>query len=106
MGAELAQHIKPLAKRGTRSFVPEPLACNHGRWGGLYREDGDRKKENRDKKTSETEEDIWRKRKAGDGEGKATHARWKQDLEQTGRVHSCCFWERREYRKIAFFPVS
>lgn len=57
--------------------MPEPLSCNHGRWGSLCREDGARKKENRDKKTSETEEDIWRKRKAGDGEGKATHARSK-----------------------------
>lgn len=47
-GAELAQHIKPQAKREAQSCVPESPSPNLERWGSLCREDGARKKENKD----------------------------------------------------------
>lgn len=53
-GAELAQHIKPHAKREAQSCVPESLSHNLERWGSLCREDGAWKKENKDRKTNET----------------------------------------------------
>lgn len=37
--AELAQHLKPLAKREARSFVLEALSWNHEGWRGLCPED-------------------------------------------------------------------
>lgn len=86
--------------------MPEPLVCDHERWGSLCLEDEDLKKENRDEKTSQIEEDLWRKRKAGDGEGKGTHARWKQDLEQTGRVYSCFSGREESTGGLPFFPLS
>ena len=58
VGAELAQHIKPRAKREAQSYVPESLSHNLERWSSLCCEDGARKKENKDRKTNETYEDI------------------------------------------------
>lgn len=61
--AELAQRIK--SHQGRKHVcLPEPLSCDPERWGRLCREHGDQKRENKDKKTSETGEDIWTNRKA------------------------------------------
>lgn len=59
--AELSQHIKAHAKREAHLCVSEPLSCHQERWGNLCREHRDRKGENKDKKTREPEEDIWKK---------------------------------------------
>lgn len=54
VGAELAQPIKPHAKREAHSCVPGALSRNLERWGSLCREDRVWKKENKDGKTNET----------------------------------------------------
>lgn len=105
-GAELSQHIKPHAKREAQSCVPESLSHNLERWGSLCCEDGAQKKENKDRKTNETEEDIWKKRKAEDREGKTNP----QQVETRSRANrsgpQLFFWKRRKYRRIACFPFS
>lgn len=101
-----SQLIKANAKREAHLCVPEPLSCHQERWGNLCREHGDRKGENKDKKTSETEEDIWKNRKAKDREAK----RNPQQVETRSRANRSgprlFFCKRIKYQRIAFFFSS
>lgn len=101
-----SQLIKANAKREAHLCVPEPLSCHQERWGNLCREHGDRKGENKDKKTSETEEDIWKNRKAKDREAK----RNPQQVETRSRANRSgprlFFCKRIKYQRIAFFSLQ
>lgn len=101
-GASSAHKIA--LEKEARLCVPEPLSCDQERWGRRCREHGDQKRENKDKRQARQERTSGQIGRQKPGRGKETHTRWKQDPEQTSRIHSC--FPSREVAEDRPFPLQ